>query len=107
MSRPTFPPLEDEFTRALLRSAEGDEPSSTAYTKAATALGIGAGLGVGASLAAPSVIAAGAAGAARWSGSPALRLWALGGSCAVLICGGALLLNLGGRGGTPGGGAPR
>jgi len=31
MARSSFPPLEDDFTRALLRSAEGDEPSSAAY----------------------------------------------------------------------------
>jgi hypothetical protein len=93
MARPTFPPLEDDFTRALLRSADGDEPSSAAYAKAATALGVGAGLGVGASLAAPSLVAAGAAGVARWSGSTAARLWALGMSGALLVSGGALLLN--------------
>ncbi|MES1177589.1 MAG: hypothetical protein ABUL62_24915 [Myxococcales bacterium] len=93
MARSSFPPLEDDFTRALLRSAEGDEPSHAAYAKAATALGVGAGLGVGASLAAPSALAAGAAGAARWSGSTALRLWALGVSGALIVGGGALLLN--------------
>ena len=92
MSRSTFPPLEDDFTRALLRSADGDEPSKAAYAKAATALGVGAGLGVGASLAAPSAVAAGAAGAARWSGITAARLAALGVSGALLVAGGALLL---------------
>ena len=92
MPRPTFPPLEDDFTRALLRSAEGDEPSNAAYAKAATALGVGAGLGVGASLAAPSLLAASAAGVARWSGLSAMRLWALGVSGVVLVGGGALLL---------------
>lgn len=95
---PSFPPLDDDFTRALLRSAEADEPSSAAYTKAVAALGVGAGLGVGASLAAPSMIAAGAAGAARWSSSTALRLWALGVSGALLVGGGALLLTVAGPG---------
>jgi TolA-binding protein len=93
MSRSSFPPLEDDFTRALLRSAEADEPSHAAYTKAATALGVGAGVGLGASLAAPSALAAGAAGAARWSGATAVRLAALGVSGALLIGGGALLLH--------------
>src|SRR4051812_27561885 len=91
MSRPTFPPLEDDFTRALLRSAEGDEPSSAAYAKAAATLGVGAGLGVSASLAAPAVLA-GAGGVARWAGALAVRPWAFGVSGAVLVGGGALLL---------------
>jgi hypothetical protein len=90
VARTTFPPLEGDFTRALLRSAESDEPSSAAYAKAATALGVGAGLGIGASLAAPSAVAV---GIARWSGSTALRLWALGVSGALLVGGGALLLH--------------
>ena len=94
MSRTTFPPLEDDFTRALLRSAEGDEPSNAAYAKAAAALGVGASIGVGASLAAPSAVAAGAAGVARWSGLSAARLWALGVSGALLVGGSALLLHL-------------
>ena len=88
----TFPPLEDDFSRALLRSAESDEPSNAAYAKAAAALGVGAGLGVGASIAAPSAVAAGAAGVARWSGFTAARVWALGVSGALLVGGGALLL---------------
>ena len=92
MSRSSFPPVEDDFTRALLRSAEADEPSHAAYTKAAATLGVGASVGLGASLAAPSALAAGAAGAARWSGGTAARLAALGVSGALLIGGGALLL---------------
>lgn len=94
MGRSTFPPLDDDFTRALLRSAEADEPSNAAYAKAAAALGVGAGLGVGASLAAPSILAAGAASAARWSSATALRLWALGVSGALLVSGGAVLLSV-------------
>jgi hypothetical protein len=96
MSRSSLPPLEDDFTRALLRSADADEPSNAAYGKAAAALGVGAALGIGASVPAPAAIAAGAAGlagAARWSGSFVARLAALGVSGALLVGGGALLLH--------------
>jgi len=80
MSRGSLPPLEDDFSRALLGSAETDGPSNAAYAKAAAALGIGVGLGVGASLPAPAAVAAGAAGAAgiaRWSSSLGGKLLAL------------------------------
>ena len=76
MSRPSQPPIEDDFARALLRSAERDEPSSAAYAKVAASLGVGVGLAVSASLPAPAVLAAGVAelaGAARWSSSLAAR----------------------------------
>ena len=95
MARNSLPPLEDDFTRALLRSAEGDEPSHAAYAKAAAALGVGVGLGVSASLPAPAVLATGAAGlagAARWSGSTLARLAAFGVSGALLVGAGALWL---------------
>ena len=91
MSRSSFPPLEDDFTRALLRSADNDEPSSTAYVKAAAALGVGVGLGVSASLPASSALAA-AAGAVRWSSSLGARLAAFGVSSALLVGSGVLLL---------------
>ena len=95
MSRSSLPPLEDDFTRALLGSAEADAPSNAAYVKAASALGIGVGLGVGASLPAPAALAAGAAslaGATRWSSSFAAKLLAFGVSGTLLVGGGALLL---------------
>jgi len=105
MDRSSFPPLDDDFTRALLRSAEGDEPSSAAYAKAAGALGVsvgvGVGLGVSASLPAPAAVAAGAglAGAARWSGSAIAKAAAFGVSGALLLGGGAYLLHAGLGGG--------
>jgi len=90
MSRDSLPPLEDEFTRALLGSAEADAPSSAAYTKAAATLGVA--IGVGASLpAAAAVGAAGVAGAARWSGSLGAKLL-LGFSGALLVGGAGTLL---------------
>lgn len=95
MSRASFPPLEDDFSRALLGSAEADGPSNAAYAKAAAALGIGVGLGVGASLPAPAAVAAGAAsvaGIARWSSSLSAKLLALGMSGGLLVGSGVLLL---------------
>jgi len=95
MSRSSLPPLDDDFSRALLGSADADAPSSAAYAKAASALGLGVGLGVGASLPAPAALAVGAAGAAgigRWSSTLGAKLLALGVSGALLVGGGALLL---------------
>ena len=95
MSRGSLPPLEDDFSRALLGSAEADGPSHAAYAKAAAALGIGVGLGVGASLPASAVVAVGAAsaaGVARWSSSLGAKLLALGFSGALVVGAGVLLL---------------
>jgi hypothetical protein len=86
--RRSLPPLEDDFTRALLRSAEVDEPSSAAYAKVAAGLGVGTALGVGASLPVPAAVVAGASGAsawARWSGTLAGKLTLLGVSGALLL----------------------
>jgi len=94
MSRGSLPPLEDDFSRALLGSAEADAPSHAAYAKAAAALGIGVGLGVGASIPASAAVAVGtasAAGVARWSSSLGAKLLALGVSGALLVGAGALL----------------
>ena len=93
--RRSLPPLEDDFTRALLRSAEVDEPSSAAYAKVAAALGVGTALGVGASLPAPAAMVAGASGAsalARWSGTLAGKVLLLGMSGALLLGVGAAFL---------------
>jgi hypothetical protein len=93
--RRSLPPLEDDFTQALLRSAEVDEPSSAAYAKVAAALGVGTALGVGASLPAPAALVAGASGAsalARWSGTLAGKLTLLGVSGALLLGAGVELL---------------
>lgn len=91
MSRSSLPPLEDEFTRALLGSAESDGPSPAAYAKAASTLGVG--IGVGASLPAAAVVgAAGAAGIARWSSSLSAKLL-LGVSGALVVGAGALFLH--------------
>jgi len=95
MSRSSLPPLDDDFSRALLGSADADAPSNAAYAKAASALGLGVGLGVGASLPAPAALAVGAAGAAgigRWSSAMGAKLLALGVSGALLVGGGALFL---------------
>ena len=95
MSRGSLPSLEDDFSRALLGSAETDGPSNAAYAKAAAALGIGVGLGVGASLPAPAAVAAGAAGAAgiaRWSSSLGGKLLALGVSTGLFVGAAVLLL---------------
>jgi hypothetical protein len=95
MGRGSLPPLEDDFSRALLGSAEADAPSKTAYAKVAAALGVGVGLGVGASLPAPAVLAlgtAGVTGVARWSSSLGAKLLALGASGALIVGAGALLL---------------
>jgi len=93
MSRSSLPPLEDDFARALLGSAEADAPSHTAYAKAATALGVGVGLGVGASLpAAAAVGAAGLAGVARWSNALGAKLLLLSVSGALLVGAGVQVL---------------
>src|SRR5450755_3086465 len=101
-NRRSLPPLEDDFTRALLRSADVDEPSRAAYAKVAAALGVGTALGVGASLPAPAAVVAGASvvsGAsalARWSGTLAGKLTLLGVSGALLLGAGAAFLHHGG-----------
>ena len=96
MSRATLPPLEDDFARALLGSAETDGPSHAAHAKAAAALGLGVGLGIGASLpAAPAAVAlgaAGVAGVARWSSALGAKLALLGLSGALFAGAGVLLL---------------
>jgi len=95
MRRGSLPPLEDDFSRALLGSAEADGPSNAAYAKAAAGLGIGVGLGVGASLPAPAAVAVGAAGMAgiaRWSSWLGAKLVALGVCGALLVGSGVLLL---------------
>lgn len=90
MSRDSLPPLEDEFTRALLGSADADAPTPAAYAKAAATLGVG--VGIGASIPAAAAIgAAGAAGVARWSSSLTAKLF-LGFSGALLVGGAAALL---------------
>ena len=91
MSRASLPPLEDDFARALLGSAQADDPPHAAYAKAAAALGVGMGLGVGAALPAAAVGTAGVAHLARWSGSLSAKLALLGVSGA-LLGGGVLLL---------------
>lgn len=80
----SLPPHDDDFTRALLRSADADEPSSAAHAKVATALGVSAAVGVGASLPVPAAVA-GVSGVARWSGSLAAKLALLGVSGALLL----------------------
>ena len=89
--RHSLPPLEDDFARALLRSADVDEPPRAAYAKVAAALGLGTVLGVGASLPAPTALIAGASSAstwARWSGT-------LAGKLTLVVVSGALLLGAG------------
>lgn len=81
-------PPEDDFARALLRSAELDEPSHSAYSKVAAALGVSTAVGLGASLPAPAALAAASSGLARWSSS-------LGGKVALLGISGALLVGAG------------
>ncbi|HEY5376562.1 MAG TPA: hypothetical protein VIK01_22935 [Polyangiaceae bacterium] len=101
-NRRSLPPLEDDFTRALLRSADVDEPSRAAYAKVAAALGVGTALGVGASLPAPAAVVAGvsvassASGFARWFGTLAGKLTLLGVSGALLLGAGAAFLHHGG-----------
>ena len=93
MDRSSLPPLEDDFTRALLGSAESDAPSNAAYAKAAASLGVG--LGVGASLPVPAAVALGAAGGAglaRSSSSLAAKLLALGVTGALFVGAGVLLV---------------
>ena len=108
MDRRSFPPLEDEFTRALLRSADGDEPPNAAYAKVASALGVGVGVGVSASLApAPAVLARSVsdfAGVVRWWSSLGLRFLTIGVSGALLVASGVFLFR--GHGQQPGSAAP-
>jgi len=94
MSRGSLPPVEDDFARALLGSAEADAPSHAAYVKAAATLGIGVGLGAALPLA-PTAVAVGAAsmaGVARWSSSLGAKLVLIGASAALVVGAGALLL---------------
>ncbi|MEO8905705.1 MAG: hypothetical protein ABI488_24480 [Polyangiaceae bacterium] len=90
---PSLPP-EDDFARALLRSAEADEPSHAAYARVAAALGVSTAVGM-ASLSAPAALAAGSSGLLRWSGSLAGKLALLGVSGALLVGGGRALLRHG------------
>ncbi|MEP7050065.1 MAG: hypothetical protein ABJB12_06915 [Pseudomonadota bacterium] len=92
MSQNDSLPPQDDFARALLRSAELDEPSSTAYAKVAAALGVSTAVGVGASLSAPAALAAGSSGLVRWSGSLGGKLALLGVSGALLVAAGGALL---------------
>jgi hypothetical protein len=92
--RRSLPPHEDELALALLRSAEHDEPSSAAYSKLATALGVGAAVGLGASLPAPAALASGGlsgAMALRWSSS-LLGKVLVGVSSLLLVAGGIAFL---------------
>jgi len=94
MSRGSLPPVEDDFARALLGSAEADAPSHAAYVKAAATLGIGVGLGAALPLA-PTAVAVGAAsmaGVARWSSSLGAKLVLIGASGVLFVGAGALLL---------------
>lgn len=91
MERRSLPPFEDDFARALLRSAEHDEPSQAAYGKVATALGVG--IGVGASIPAAAAGAASLAGAGRWSSSVAAKVTAFAVSGALLVASGVALLS--------------
>ncbi|HEY3665097.1 MAG TPA: hypothetical protein VGL19_03815 [Polyangiaceae bacterium] len=108
-NRGSLPPLDDDFTQALLRSAESDEPSNAAYAKVAAALGVGAAIGVGASMPAPAAVVAGASAAsalARWSGSLAAKLALLGVSGALLLgASGGYLWHRAATRGAAGGGA--
>lgn len=90
--RRSFPPHEDELSLALLRSAEHDEPSAAAYSKVATALGVGAAVGLGASLPALASSGLSASAAARWSGSLLAKGAAVGVSSVLLAVGGIQLL---------------
>lgn len=92
MSQNSSLPPEDEFARALLRSAELDEPSHTAYVKVAAALGVSTAVGLGASLPAPAALAAGSSGLVRWSSSLGGKLVMLGFSGALLVGAGGVLL---------------
>ncbi len=83
-NRRALPPPRDDFTRALLRSAEVDEPSSAAYAKVATVLGVGTAIGVGASLSAPVELGVGVSSAAGGYGSLVSKLAWLGLSGALL-----------------------
>ncbi len=92
--RRSLPPHEDELALALLRSAEHDEPSSAAFPKLATALGVGAAVGLGASLPAPAALASsGISGAmaVRWSSS-LLGKVLVGVSSFLLVAGGIAFL---------------
>jgi hypothetical protein len=92
--RRSLPPYEDELSLALLRSADRDEPSSAAYSKVATALGVSAAVGLGASLPAPAALASSglsASAAARWSGSLFAKTVVVGVSSVLLVSGGVAL----------------
>jgi hypothetical protein len=92
--RRSLPPYEDELSLALLRSADQDEPSATAYSKVATALGVSAAVGLGASLPAQAALVSnGLSGtvAGRWWGSAFAKLAVVGVSSVLLVGGAALL----------------
>ena len=92
MSQQRSLPPQDDFARALLRSAEADEPSNAAYAKVAAALGVSTAVGVGASLPAPAALLAGSSGFGRWLGSLGGKLALLGVSGALLVGAGSALL---------------
>jgi hypothetical protein len=95
--RRSLPPHEDELSLALLRSAEHDEPPRAAYSKVATALGVGAVVGLGASLPAPAALASSglsSAAALRWSSSLVGKL-VVGVSGLLLVAGGIVALRNG------------
>jgi hypothetical protein len=93
--RRSLPPYEDELSLALLRSAEQDEPSAAAYSKAAAALGVSAAVGLGVSLPVQAALASNGlstSALARWSGSLFAKAVLVGVSSALLIAGGVALL---------------
>jgi len=99
MSRDSLPSLDDEFTRALLGSADADSPTPAAYAKVAATLGVG--VSIGASIpAAAAVAAAGTAGVARWYGSLSAKLLFCF-SGALLVGGAGALLTRGPKSGNP------
>jgi hypothetical protein len=92
--RRSLPPYEDEFSLALLRSAQQDEPSAAAYSKVATALGVSAAVGIGASVPAQAMLASNglsASALARWSGSLFGKVVLVGVSGVLLVAGGVAL----------------
>ncbi|HEX3773808.1 MAG TPA: hypothetical protein VHV51_05040 [Polyangiaceae bacterium] len=93
--RRSMPPYEDEFSRALLRSADGDEPSAAAYSKVAAALGVSAA-GALASVSVPAQAALGSNGLstaslAHFSGSLFGKA-VIGLSSVLVVAGGVALL---------------
>ncbi|HEY4104303.1 MAG TPA: hypothetical protein VGM44_10445 [Polyangiaceae bacterium] len=91
--RRSMPPYEDEFSRALLRSADGDEPSAAACSKVAAALGVSAA-GIAASVPAQAALGSNglsAASFARFSGSLFGKA-VIGVSSVLVVAGGVALL---------------